>query len=444
VDSRQATPSAAPDMIPLMGADHITSREQLIGMLGEASEVEHTLMCTYLYAAFSLKTEDNDGLTDAQLQAVRRWRASIIRVAVEEMGHLAIVSNLSVSIGGPTRFDRLNFPIEAGALPSNMSVRLAPFTLDTLQHFIFLERPHNSDEPDGTAFVSKSSYVRGPLEQTHLMPNANDYDTVGTLYESIYQSMETLCERYGPEHLFVGDKTRQIGATLTPLPGLMTVGSVSEARKAIDVIVEQGEGAAACDGRGHFARFRAIRTEWLALLDEDPGFVPGRPVANNPVMRRPPTPNGKVWITHPDAARIVDYVNALYIQQLRLLSQAFGRPGEAYEKQVLVNAATDLMYAMTPAAEALTTYPAQEDMADATACNAGMTFAMVRGMSPLPIGTEWQVLNCRFNELVEGGERLRGFHTKIDRSLDMLNGVAATFARHVEIICSDSNSETAA
>lgn len=32
-----------------------THRDQLIIMLAEAAEIEHCQMCTYLYAAFSLK-----------------------------------------------------------------------------------------------------------------------------------------------------------------------------------------------------------------------------------------------------------------------------------------------------------------------------------------------------------------------------------------------------
>lgn len=55
---------------------------------------------------------------------------------------------------------------------------------------------------------------------------------------------------------------------------------------------------------------------------------------------------------------MLDYVNALYVQQLRLLSQTFGRPDDICEKQILVNAATDLMYAMTSAAEVPTIDPA--------------------------------------------------------------------------------------
>ena len=35
----------------------LPTREQLIHALYEAAELEHNLMCTYLYAAFSLKDE---------------------------------------------------------------------------------------------------------------------------------------------------------------------------------------------------------------------------------------------------------------------------------------------------------------------------------------------------------------------------------------------------
>jgi hypothetical protein len=34
-------------------------REQLFHLLAEAAEIEHTLMCCYLYAAFSLKTRED-------------------------------------------------------------------------------------------------------------------------------------------------------------------------------------------------------------------------------------------------------------------------------------------------------------------------------------------------------------------------------------------------
>ena len=39
-----------------------TGREQLLFTLHEAAELEHCLMCTYLYAAWSLKDRDDPGM----------------------------------------------------------------------------------------------------------------------------------------------------------------------------------------------------------------------------------------------------------------------------------------------------------------------------------------------------------------------------------------------
>src|SRR5690349_2957002 len=51
------------------GADEpeivIGSREQLLHLLAEAAEIEHALMCSYLYAAFSLKRAGEPGVSQA-------------------------------------------------------------------------------------------------------------------------------------------------------------------------------------------------------------------------------------------------------------------------------------------------------------------------------------------------------------------------------------------
>src|SRR5579871_1970 len=131
----------------------IPSREHLFHGLSEAAELEHCLMCTYLYAAFSLRTDEADGLNALQLDAVRRWRQTILEVANEEMGHLIAVWNISSALGSAPRLGRANFPLDPGLLPAGLVVRLAPFNRDTLQHFIFLERPTGSSEPDSAAFA---------------------------------------------------------------------------------------------------------------------------------------------------------------------------------------------------------------------------------------------------------------------------------------------------
>ena len=64
------------------------SRETLVHQLYEAAELEHNLMCTYLYAAFSLRSGTEEGLSAAEAEATARWRrwdswwCSIARVCI--------------------------------------------------------------------------------------------------------------------------------------------------------------------------------------------------------------------------------------------------------------------------------------------------------------------------------------------------------------------------
>src|SRR6187431_3183355 len=137
------------------------SREALIHQLYEAAELEHNLMCTYLYAAFSLRLGTEEGLTAEESDATARWRRDILKVAVEEMGHLTAVWNITAALGGSPRFGRLNFPLDPGGLPASVVVRLEPFSEAVLQHFIFLERPADSNEPDGEGFQPEYTFRRG-------------------------------------------------------------------------------------------------------------------------------------------------------------------------------------------------------------------------------------------------------------------------------------------
>ncbi len=130
-------------------AARLTSREEILHALYEAAELEHNLMCTYLYAAFSLRDSEAEGLRPEEVEAVCRWRTELIKVSVEEMGHLTAVWNITSALGGTPRFGRANFPLDPGNLPASVTVRLAPFNQATLQHFVYLERPNGSPEPDG-------------------------------------------------------------------------------------------------------------------------------------------------------------------------------------------------------------------------------------------------------------------------------------------------------
>src|SRR5947207_11393486 len=86
----------------------IEDREELIFMLSEAAELEHMIMCQYLYAAFSLKRDVSEGITAEQLEAIKRWARVVSHVATQEMLHLALVSNLLSAIGASPFFSRPN------------------------------------------------------------------------------------------------------------------------------------------------------------------------------------------------------------------------------------------------------------------------------------------------------------------------------------------------
>ncbi len=373
------------------------TREQLLHLLAEASEIEHTLMCSYLYAAFSLKSGEEDGLTGDQAEAVARWRRTIIGIAVEEMGHLLMVANLTVAVGGAPHFARPNFPVSPGYFPSDVVVRLTGFSEDTLDHFIFLERPRGIGGEDSEAF-EQEDYER---EQAHdgLMPSAQDYRTIGHLYEALRTNLVHLAERLGEEGLFIGSAAAQLGRSVADIEGVEAITGLDAALRAIDVIVEQGEGSPHDRDDSHYRRFVEIRRALEMLRAADPRFAPAWPVADNPVLRRPPEPEDKVFIDARQAAVLLDFACAAYGLLLRLLVQCFGRePADALARQKrLFGAAIELMHVVGAASEALARLPASA--ADAPRVNAGMSFTMLRGVEPLLGHAEEVLLAEQLGEL---------------------------------------------
>jgi CDGSH-type Zn-finger protein/uncharacterized Fe-S cluster protein YjdI len=168
----------------------------------------------------------------------------------------------------------------------------------------------------------------------------------------------------------------------------------------------------------HYQRFLSIRDEFDQLRAARPEFVPGRAAAHNPVMRRPPTPEDKVWIELRPAADLLDLANAAYTHMLRLMVQGYAETRGVRAQRAMVEAATDLMRAITPVASALTRLPASEAHPQ---CTAGMSFATIRALSALPVGPSADyVLLERFDEIVALAARLQS---------DIPNGVPEQLAR---------------
>lgn len=358
------------------------SREQLLHSLYEAAELEHNLMCTYLYAAFSLRQGEAEGLRPQEAEAVERWRREIVAVAVEEMGHLVAVWNITAALGGAPRFGRGNFPLDPGYLPARVVVKLAPFSEATLQHFVYLERPEGSDEPDGDGFAAERLFKRGTAAP-RVTPMARDYDTVGHFYATLSAELSAFVAAHGEAASFCGDRGLQLGPDELILGGAKPVLCSRTALAAFDAIVRQGEGAPSDSETSHYQRFAAIRAELRALREANPGFEPAWPAATNPVLRRPPRPEGRVWLENPAASETVDVANASYGLMLRLLAQSYALPGPSAEKSLHVDLALGLMRAFTPLAEHAARLPAGPSN---PGCHAGASFTSLRDAAAMPPG----------------------------------------------------------
>ena len=387
---------AQPTLMPPVPRSH--TREQVIHLLTEAAELEHNILCSYLYAAFSLKRGMEEGLSERQAVAVAQWRHVILKVAVEEMGHLAIVNNLLVAIGGAPHFNRPNLPVAEGYLPSCFTVRLTPFEQATLDHFIFLERPEGSPIQDPGTFGAAAEVAREG-EHIQLTPSAEDYETIAELYGMIREGLQSLVAKQGSAAFVAGSDARQIGPDTVDLPGLNVITDLPSALRAIDVIVEQGEGSPSESEDSHFARFNAIRREWTELKSASPAFEPAHPAAHNPVMRRPADPKDRVWITAPEAVRHLDLANSIYGQVLVLLQEAYA-PSSAHvaDKRAFFQAAMSLMQALSTLGQKLARLPASEDHPGVMA---GLTFTVPRNLGARGPGSAALILE-RLGELAAG------------------------------------------
>lgn len=372
----------------------IESRVQLFSTLAEAAELEHNFMCLYLYAMFGLKRNTAEGVSPEELEAIERWRRVILGVCLEEMTHLALVSNLFVAIGCTPHFSRPNFPAFPGMYPEGIVVELAKFDMNSLNHFIFLERPRAMELEDGKSFNSEVHYSR-VSQPGKLMPYHGDYDTVGDLYQALRDSIAYLCDTLGEKELFCGNPAQQIGPLDSPLPGLMLIKDKDTAFKALDIIITQGEGALQ-EEDSHFARFMGIKKEFEELLKKNPKFDPSRPVARNPVMRVPLDKEHRVLVDEPLAAQYIDLSNALYMFMLKSLVQVYtieNRPNA--QKKELIEIAFTVMHTMGIIGETLTHMPAS---ASCPGVNAGMSFAMNRFMSALSSKGELVIINERLSQ----------------------------------------------
>jgi hypothetical protein len=321
----------------------VEHREHLWYLLAEAAQVEHLIMCQYLYAAFSLKAGPEDGLTAEQAAAVARWREVLTGIAVEEMLHLALVFNVMTAIGAAPPLSRPNFPRRSDDLPGGVQFRLLPFGTDSLTHFLYLERPEGMERVDAAEFVPAIP-PRKPIEPGEAISRAQDFGTVGHLYRGIEQGLAALADRFGERGLFVGPRRAQATPELFRWPQLVAVHDLGSAMAAINEIIEQGEGARGDWRPAHYGRFLGIWEEYAKLTQASPGFEPAFPVIPAFTVQPYDIPEPQPLLTDPLTLAIAEVFNLGYEVLLQALNRFFTHTDETdVQLQTLVGAAFGLM-----------------------------------------------------------------------------------------------------
>jgi hypothetical protein len=315
--------------------------EDLYEYLQGAIELEHATIPPYLTAVFSIKPGFN-----------REARAIITSVANQEMLHMSIAANVLNAIGGRPIMDQPGFiPLFPGQLPMHihegLTVSLQKVTRGLVYNvFMAIEEPLLP--------------IKLRVKQLTMMPTpefagaapVESFATIGEFYDALKERIRT----FGDGIFKHPSSPQVIDNTWFPADQMFPVTSADSACRALDVIVEQGEGTTTSPLEGpdgepaHYYRLAQILYGRLLVKDADTkeGYsYSGAPVPLNP---------GGVWNLYPDA-KVADYgpdsraynlvqrFNYSYTSLLRALHQTFnGTPdnlrramGVMYELKLLAN-----------------------------------------------------------------------------------------------------------
>jgi len=363
-------------------------RRELADDLSTAAEIEHAVLCQYLYAALSLKKRPEEGgVTWAQTEAVRRWEGQILRVARQEMEHLGIVCNLLTAIGEPPRFERPAMPLPASHYGVGAPFSLEPFSERALVRFVRLEHPAPPDE-------KMMNVLRPALAANALLAAKFEQEaSIAEFYRDLRRKIAATADAF-----YVGPPSAQIVTqSLKPAPGARTVYDVllpavvdrASALGAIDQIIVEGEGGPGADATGHYQTFlRILRELGEETARSKEPFEPARPLVSDPTLGD----GAGTRITNPLAQPLAAISDAGYAVTLALLARYYVHDDET-DAQLQALQLTAFFPMMTlvirPIAEMLTQLPA----ADSDAQRAGPPFAIPRAGSFLPHRqAAWSVL----------------------------------------------------
>ena len=231
----------------------VTTREELIYLLSRAAELEHSLACICLFAAYSLKNDVSEGgLTGIQADMVRGWRRRLTSRAVDRMRYLAQISNLLTAIGALPVIARPALLKPASTASLDYRLTLEPFSQQLLDRLVTYEQ--------------LGATIGGPLLAAQVSSEHQnsrvDSLTISDLYDRIAGGFGSM----PAEELFIGPKEAQANPQILNLGDqLVTVVDLESAHAALTTIIGTGEGVVNGSAVGVFS---TIRIEYLSALED--------------------------------------------------------------------------------------------------------------------------------------------------------------------------------
>lgn len=296
-------------VVPRPPIPPIRTREDLIDTLSMAAEIEHAIMCQYLYAAFSLDRA-NPALSPEHTETVRTFAIEMLKIARQEMEHLGIVMNLLISVGAAPDLDRPNLPLQPNYYAIDLPFGLMPF---------------------GDAFLALAAQLEKSAGADPLPPLPY-YPTVAAIYDRLRDGFVRLAREL--PQLFCGANQPQVSnADFGVAPNqvwydleLLPVTDLPSALAAIDLIRIQGEGTTIRDPDSHYAIVKRCRAMWDAL-EPHVRRAMVRPVPSNPMTRQRGDVDPRATccvFSDPRAVALGDLLNRTYELLLLLLARLYG------------------------------------------------------------------------------------------------------------------------
>ena len=195
---------------------------------------------------------------------MQAWEATLIDVIKQEMLHLALATNILTAVGAAPHFERPNLPILSRWYPPGVQMALLPFGEQALRHFMYLERPEGMTLEDAEGFAAQPGIQPLARIDRPVAAVAEPWQTVGHLCRGIEAGLAGMCDRYGEDAVFIGPPGAQAVTATFEWKELTAVTGLVSAGRAIELIVEQGE------GRGATGSSRTLASSWGSWRTSSP------------------------------------------------------------------------------------------------------------------------------------------------------------------------------